>query len=59
LWQLANSRGPAKLLWSSDYPILPMQRCSAEGRQVPLKDEVKRRYLRENAIEVFKLNLTK
>jgi uncharacterized protein len=57
LWQLANSRGARKLLWSSDYPILPMDRCAREGREVPLKDEVKRRYLRENAIEVFKLKL--
>ncbi len=55
-WQFANSRGAHKILWSSDYPILPMQRCSTEGRAVPLKDEVKRRYLRDNAIEVFKMN---
>jgi hypothetical protein len=26
---------------------------------VPIKDEAKRRYLRDNAIEVFKLNLTR
>ncbi len=59
LWNLANTRGASKILWSSDYPILPMQRCSQEGWAVPLKDEVKRRYLRDNAIEVFKLNLSK
>ena len=56
LWQFANSRGAHKVLWSSDYPILPMQRCATEGHAVPLKDEVKRRYLRDNAIEVFKLD---
>ena len=42
-------------MWSSDYPLLPMQRCAREGWEVPLKDEVKRRYLRENTLEVFKL----
>ena len=56
LWQFANSRGAHKVLWSSDYPILPMQRCATEGHAVPLKEEVKRRYLRDNAIEVFKLD---
>lgn len=55
LWHLANTRGTNKLLWSSDYPILPMQRCAREGRSVPLKDEAKRRYLRDNALEVFKI----
>jgi predicted TIM-barrel fold metal-dependent hydrolase len=57
LWQFANSRGANKLMWASDYPLLPMDRCAREGREVPLKEEVKRRYLRDNAIEVFKLNL--
>jgi uncharacterized protein len=57
LWQFANSRGANKLMWASDYPLLPMKRCSEEGWEVPLKDEVKRRYLRENAIEAFKLKL--
>ena len=55
IWRFANSRGAHKVMWSSDYPILPMQRCAKEGWEVPLKDEVRRRYLRENAIEVFKL----
>jgi uncharacterized protein len=57
LWQFANSRGANKLMWASDYPLLPMDRCSNEGWEVPLKEEVKRRYLRDNALEVFKLNL--
>ena len=55
IWHFANTRGPHKVMWSSDYPLLPMQRCAREGWEVPLKDEVKRRYLRENTLEVFKL----
>ena len=39
------------------YALLPMDRCAREGWELPIKDEVKRRYLRDNAIEVFKLNL--
>ena len=54
IWDVVNRRAPNKLMWSSDYPILPMQRCVKEGWEVPLKDDVKRRYLRDNALEVFK-----
>ncbi|HKD69698.1 MAG TPA: amidohydrolase family protein [Candidatus Binataceae bacterium] len=57
LWQFANTRGANKLMWASDYPLLPMERTAMEGWEVPLKEEVKRRYLRENAIETFKLKL--
>jgi len=32
-----------------------MDRCARESWEVPLREEVKRRYLRYNAIEVFKL----
>ncbi len=54
IWQLANTRGRDKIMWASDYPLLTMQRCAAEGWQVPLKDEARRAYLRENALKVFK-----
>jgi hypothetical protein len=57
IWDVANRRVPHKLMWSSDYPILPMQRCAKEGWEAPLKDEVKRKYLRENAMEVFKIGV--
>lgn len=56
IWRFVNTRGAHKVLWSSDYPILPMERCSREGWELPLKNEdTRRRYLRENAVEVFKL----
>jgi len=55
LWDFANtSRGIRKLMWATDYPLLTVERCAREGWQVPLKDEAKRRYLRDNALEVFK-----
>jgi predicted TIM-barrel fold metal-dependent hydrolase len=56
IWRVANTRAGNKVLWSSDYPILPMQRCAKEGWEVPLKDNVLERYLRTNAIETFKLS---
>jgi hypothetical protein len=55
IWQFANSRGATKVMWASDFPLLTMQRCAKEGWDVPLKDDVKRRYLRDNALTVFKL----
>ena len=55
IWRAANTRAGHKVMWSSDFPVLPMDRCAREGWEVPLKDEVKRRYLRENALETFKL----
>lgn len=56
LWDFANTRrGINKLMWATDYPLMSVQRCVTEGWEVPLKDEAKRRYLRENALEVFKL----
>ena len=56
IWNFVNTRGARKVMWSSDYPILPMQRCAKEGWEVALRDEAtRRRYLRDNALEVFKL----
>ena len=55
LWDFANTRrGIHKLMWATDYPLLSVERCVREGWEVPLKDEAKRRYLRDNALEVFK-----
>ena len=55
IWQVANTRASHKVMWGSDYPLLPLERAAAEGREVPLKDEARRRYLRDNALEVFKI----
>ena len=55
IWDFANtSRGINKVMWATDYPLLSVERCVREGWEVPLKDEAKRRYLRDNALEVFK-----
>ena len=55
IWRAANTRAQHKVIWSSDFPVLPMDRCADEGWEVPLKDDVRRRYLRENALETFKM----
>ena len=53
LWQLANKRGPDKLMWASDHPLLSLERCAREGWEVPLTDAAKRGYLRDNVLKVF------
>ena len=55
IWDFANtSRGIGKVMWATDYPLLSVERCVREGLEVPLKEEARRRYLRDNAMEVFK-----
>jgi uncharacterized protein len=56
IWDFANTtRGADKVMWASDYPLLSISRTATEGRAVPLKDEFRRRYLRDNAIRVHHL----
>jgi predicted TIM-barrel fold metal-dependent hydrolase len=52
----ANSRGAKKVMYAGYWPMgLSLERIFAELPDVPLKDEVWPRFLRENAVEVFKL----
>lgn len=52
-----NSRGQDKVLWGSDWPVTDLKRNLAQVEQLGLRDEPKRKLLRENAIRVFKLEL--
>ena len=56
LWNLANKRGPDRLMWASDHPLIPLERCAREGWEVPLNDNARRGYLRENVLKVFKFD---
>ncbi len=53
LWQLANKRGPDKLMWASDHPLISLELCAREGWEVPLTDLAEHGYLRDNALKVF------
>jgi predicted TIM-barrel fold metal-dependent hydrolase len=48
-----SSRGPNKVMWASDYPLLPIERAVNEGKELDIKQEVLPRYLGLNALEVF------
>ncbi|HEV8064925.1 MAG TPA: amidohydrolase family protein [Acidimicrobiales bacterium] len=52
----ANSRGADKIMYAGYHPIgLTLERIFGEMPDVPLKDEVWPKFLRENAMAVFKL----
>jgi hypothetical protein len=52
----ANSRGKKKILYAGYFPMgLSLDQIFGELPQVPFKDEVWPRFLRDNALEVFDL----
>ena len=51
-----NSWGQDKVLWGTDYPLLPFKRCVDEVEELGLKPEAKKKVLRDNAIRFFKLD---
>jgi uncharacterized protein len=52
---LMNTRGQHKVMWSADYPIQTFDRCIREAHEMPLREGVLRKYMRDNAMQVFKL----
>jgi predicted TIM-barrel fold metal-dependent hydrolase len=53
----ANSRGADKILYAGYFPMaLTLERIFSELRDVPLRDHVWPKFLRENAMRVFKLD---
>ncbi len=53
----ANTRGADKIMYAGYYPMgLSLERIFTDMQQVPFKDEVWPKFLRDNAIRVFQLN---
>lgn len=53
LLHFMRTRGKGKVIFGSDWPVLPMRRVVPEAAALDLPDEVRRRYLYENAREFF------
>jgi predicted TIM-barrel fold metal-dependent hydrolase len=54
--QYANTRGADKIMYAGYYPMgLSLERIFAEMPNVPFRDHVWPKFLRENAVEVFKI----
>jgi len=55
--EYANKRGPDKILYAGYFPAgLSLERIFGELENVPFKDEVWPKFLRENAVRVFNLD---
>jgi hypothetical protein len=53
----ANTRGADKIMYAGYFPMgLSLERIMTEMRDVPLKDEVWPKFLRDNAARVLKLD---
>ena len=50
-----NTRGPQKVMWASDRPLISMDRATREAQELPLKDGVLKRYVYDNLVEVMRL----
>jgi predicted TIM-barrel fold metal-dependent hydrolase len=50
-----NTRGADKVLFATGYPLVEFGRAIREINDLPLRDHVWSKFLRENAIKVFKL----
>src|SRR2546425_386479 len=49
-----NTRGAHKILFASDHPFLSFERCLAEAAALPLREGVLAKYLRDNALALFR-----
>ena len=54
LIQFMNTRGQHKVLFASDHPVLPFERCLAEAAALPFREGVLEKHLREKALAVFR-----
>ena len=50
-----NTRAQHQVMFAADYPIQDFRRCVDEALKLPLRPGLLRRYMRENALETFRL----
>ncbi len=58
LIQFMNTRGTGKVLFASDHPVLPFERCLAEAAALPFRPGVLEQYLYGNAERLFRWDVT-
>jgi len=51
-----NTRAQNKVMFAADYAIQDFQRCVDEALKLPLRPGVLRKYMRENALETFRMD---
>jgi len=50
-----RKRGQDKVLLGTNYPMLPLKRCVEEVNGLGLDEDIRRKFLRDNAVRIFKL----
>ena len=50
-----NTFGQDKVLFGTDYPVLDFERTRAEIEALGLREDAKRKLLRDNAVRLYKL----
>ena len=53
LLHFMNTRGQNKIIFASDHPVLPMERCLAEAKELDLREGVLDKFLYQNAERLF------
>jgi predicted TIM-barrel fold metal-dependent hydrolase len=48
-----NTRGPDKVMFASDHPVLSFERCIAEAEALDFREGVLDKYLYANAAKLF------
>ena len=57
LKKFAGGYGQDKMIWGTDYPLLPFQRTVQDVYDCGFSDEATRKILRDNAARVFKIDV--
>ena len=54
-----NSWGKKKVLFGTDFPVIDPERARSDIEELTINDEARRLFLRDNAIDLYKLKLPK
>ena len=49
-----NTRGQDKVLFATDFPFLPFDRAVRTARELPFREGILQKYLRDNAMRLFR-----
>jgi predicted TIM-barrel fold metal-dependent hydrolase len=53
LIHFVNTRGRGKVMFATDYPALPFERCVREARELPFRDGAREGFLHDTAQRLF------
>ena len=54
-----NTYGSDKVLFGTNFPMLSLEKCAEQARELPLKPEAKAKFFARITLRVYKLDLRK